>query len=153
MTIRERIDEFLGLRRLALLGVSRKKGSFSQGLWRELRRRGYHVAPVNPNASSIDGSPCYASVQEIPGPVEGVLVVTSETRYVDAINECARAGIERVWLHGTSGPSASNAEAVRRAEELGIRVVPGFCPYMFLSRAGLLHRFHGWIMKRMGTYP
>jgi hypothetical protein len=32
-------------------------------------------------------------------------------------------------------------------------VVPGFCPLMFLSETGAVHRLHGFIMKLARAYP
>ena len=60
----ERIQEFLGQKRLAIVGVSRKKQDFSRVLFREFQKRGYDVVAVNPSAQEIDGLPCFASVAE-----------------------------------------------------------------------------------------
>ena len=47
-TLAVRANEFLAQRRIALVGVSRDPRDLSRTLFRELRRRGYDVVPVNP---------------------------------------------------------------------------------------------------------
>ena len=49
-TLAVRANEFLAQRRIALVGVSRNPRDLSRTLFRELRRRGYDVVPVNPDA-------------------------------------------------------------------------------------------------------
>ena len=49
MALRARIDDFLSRKRLALVGVSRNPQDFTRSMFREFRRRGYDVVPVNPN--------------------------------------------------------------------------------------------------------
>lgn len=49
-----RIREFLGQKRLAIVGVSRQPRDFSRALFREFCSRGYEVVPVNPAAREIE---------------------------------------------------------------------------------------------------
>src|SRR5665811_1097309 len=62
VTSLRQIDEFWGLKRLAVVGVSRDPKHFSYGIWQELRQRRYEAVPVNPNATEIDGQRCYGSM-------------------------------------------------------------------------------------------
>ncbi len=149
----EHIQDFLAQKRLALVGVSRKKSEFSRGLFRELVSRGYDMVPVNPDAEEIEGCACHGRVQDIDPPVDGVLVMTGAAAVPQVVADCAEAGIPRVWLHGNNGPSDASGEALALCEEHSISVVPGYCPYMFLPETGVLHRFHAWIMKVIGRYP
>lgn len=153
MTVKQRIDEFLAQKRLALVGASRKGSAFSTGLLRELRKRGYEVVPVNPNATEIEGQRCYASVGAVEPPVENVLIVGKKEAMPAMVQECIGAGTRRIWLHGASGPDSVSDEAVAACEEAGVAVVPGYCPHMFLEEAGVIHRFHGWVAKLIGQYP
>lgn len=65
------------------------------------------------------------------------------------MRECAEAGVRRVWLHRGAGRGAVSDEAVAFCRAQGIAVVAGECPYMFLPKAGLLHRLHG-LLRRLG---
>ena len=152
-TTRKQIDEFLACRRLALIGVSRDEKDFSRGLFRELEKRGYDVVPVNPDASEIEGRPCYAQVQDITPPVEGALLLTSPRVTDRVVRDCAKAGVDRIWMHRGEGIGSVSQTAIDFCEDSGIEVVPGFCPYMFLPDTGFIHRAHGFILKLTKSYP
>ena len=47
------VQEFPGQRRLALVGSSNNPKSFSNTIYRELRRHGYEVVPVDPSAVEL----------------------------------------------------------------------------------------------------
>lgn len=150
---RAAIDEFLGQQRLAVVGVSRDAKDFTRALFRTLREHGYDVVAVNPLAREIEGQPCYARVQDIAPAVDGALIMTPPQVSAQVVRDCAAAGVTRVWLHRGEGIGAVSDEALAACQQAGISVVPGFCPYMFLSQAGFIHRAHGVIMKLGGSYP
>ena len=56
---RASIDNFLSLRRIAVVGLSRNDKTDSRYLWKELSKRGYDLVPVNRNAMTIDGKTAY----------------------------------------------------------------------------------------------
>jgi len=153
MTIRDRIADFLAQKRIALVGVSRDKNAFGHRLFADMRARGYDVVPVNPKAETIAGIPCASRIGDVSPPVDGVLVLTDREQMEQIAGECSASGITRVWLHGNSGPGDVSQRAVSLCEDRGIRVVPGYCLYMFLPDAGFIHRFHGWLLKLMKRNP
>jgi predicted CoA-binding protein len=153
MTVMERIRDFLGQKRFAIVGVSQSPKDFSRLLFREFRGRGYDPVPVNPAAQEIEGQTCFARVQDIQPPVAGVLLMTSPAVTGAVVRDCAEAGIERVWLYRASGRGAVSDEAVRFCEASGMSVIPGECPMMFLPGSALIHRFHGLVRKIAGSYP
>lgn len=149
----ETIEDFLAQKRIAMVGVSRKKADFSASLFKELCNRGYDVVPVNPNATEVLGRRCYARLQDIHPPVEAALLMTPATLTDAVVKECAEAGIKRVWMYRARGQGAVTPEAVAFCREHGISVVPGQCPFMFLPDTGAVHRFHGFIRRITGSYP
>jgi len=153
MTTLERIQEFLGQRRLAIVGVSQQPQDFSRTLFREFRSRGYDVVPVNPAAREIEGQPCFASVREIQPPVSNVLLMTAPAVTEAVARDCADSGVQRVWMFRSGGTGSVSAEAVRFCESKGIAVIPGECPFMFLPGGAWFHRLHGWVKKIAGSYP
>ena len=152
VTTREKIDDFLTKKRLALVGVSRSPRHFTRVLWREFVKRGYDVVPVNPNMPELEGRKCYASVAEIAPPVEGALIMTAADAAQQVALDCARAGIRRVWMYRAVGKGAVNPTAVDYCEREGIAVSTG-CPFMFLPGAGFPHNLHAWFLKITGSYP
>ena len=152
-TTHDDIDDFLAQKRLALVGVSRDPKDFSRGLFRELRRRGYDMVPVNPALAEMEGACSFAKLQDIKPPVEGALIMTPADKGLQMAKDCAESGITRVWFHRGAGRGAVNETAVDFCRQRGIRVVAGFCPYMFLGQVPFFHRVHGLLMKVAGTYP
>ncbi|PYX41387.1 MAG: CoA-binding protein, partial [Acidobacteria bacterium] len=55
MTTIHDVQDFLALRRIAMVGVSRDPEDFSRKLFREMCDRGYDMVPVNLVAEEIDG--------------------------------------------------------------------------------------------------
>ncbi len=149
----KQVDAFLGLKRIAVVGVSRNPKETSYTLWQELRQRRYDAVPVNPATTEIDGRTCYPSVRDIDPPVEGALIVTTAKVAEQVLEECAVARIKRVWLYQGLGGGATTAETIDKAERLGLDAVTGLCPYMFLPDAAVFHGIHAFGKKLTGSYP
>jgi predicted CoA-binding protein len=147
--VRAAIDDFLSQKRIAVVGVSRNEREYNRGVFDELRKRGYDVVPVNPNAKEIGGAPCYESVRAISPPVDGVLVMTSRGMTEAVVRECNEAGVHRIWI-GLGSDTPQAAEAGRQG---GNAVIAGYCPYMFLPNAAWVHRLHGGLLKLVGQFP
>ena len=151
-TIRQ-IDDFLALKRIAVVGVSRNPKETSYTLWQELRQRRYDAVPVNPAATEIDGKPCYPSVRDIDPPVEGALIMTTAAVAEQVIEDCSTAGVQHVWLYGGLGGGATSPVTIAAAERNGLDTVAGHCPYMFLPGTPVFHSLHGFGKKLTGSYP
>jgi predicted CoA-binding protein len=153
MTTLTQIQDFLGRKRLALVGVSRDPKDFTRALFGELSRREYDVVPVNPEVIEVDGRRCYAHVADIDPPVEGALLMTRPAVTEQVVRECQAAGIHRIWMYRAAGAGAVSPGAVEFCEANGMAVVPGECPFMFLPETPWFHRLHGFCRKLVGTYP
>jgi len=149
----ETIEDFLAQKRIALAGISRDPASDSARLFEELCRRGYDIVPVNPNTTEVHGRRCFARVQDIQPPVEAALLMTTPDVTEKVVNDCAEMGIRRVWMYRGAGKGSVSAKAVEFCRERGMQVIPGQCPFMFLSGTAGVHRFHGFLRKIMGSYP
>ncbi len=149
----EIIEEFLAQKRIAMVGLSRDPHSFSVSLFEELCRRGYDMIPVNPNLPNVQGRRCFARLQDIQPPVDTALLMTSPAITDAVVADCAAAGIRRVWMYRAAGKGAVSPRAIAFCQEHGIQVVPGQCPFMFLPKAGGVHRLHGFLRKITGRYP
>ncbi|HEY3296669.1 MAG TPA: CoA-binding protein [bacterium] len=147
MTTEQSIRDFLAQKRIAVVGASRKPGSFSHKLFHDLWKHGYDAVPVNPGTSNYDDLPCAARVQDIVPPVGAALVMTSDRHTGQAVRDCAAAGISRVWIHLGAGKTPLSPEDIEFCRDNGIRVITGYCPYMFLPDSGFPHNFHGWIAR------
>lgn len=147
------IRDFLAQPRIAVAGVSRNPKDFSRTLLREFRGRGYDAVALNPEATEIDGAPCYAHLRDVQPPVDSVLVMTSPAVTGAVVDECLETGVKRVWMYRAAGTGAVNAQAVAKCDAAGVDVIPGECPMMFLRDASWFHRLHGVVKKIAGSYP
>ena len=149
----EMIEEFLACKRLAMVGLSRNPRDFSARLFEEFQRQGYDIVPVNPNAAEIQGRVCYPRVQDIQPPPQAALLMTSPNVTEAVVRDCAQAGIGRIWMYQAGGQGAVSSSALQFCREQRMRVVAGECPFMFLSKVGGIHRFHGFLRKILRRYP
>lgn len=153
MTTIHDIQDFLALHRIAMVGVSRNAKDFSRALFRELCRQGYDMVPINLLAAEIEGRECFRSLLAVTEPVEGVVVMTPSTEALRVAEDCAAAGIRNLWFYRAGGQGAGSDEAIRFCGQNNIRVVEGYCPFMFLPKRSFPHRFHGLLLKITGGYP
>ncbi len=78
------------------------------------------MLPVNPKAQPIEGLRTYASVAEVPGPIDRAVLYLHETAAISALQALAtRADVAEVWL----SPGADSPAVVAEAERLGLAFV------------------------------
>lgn len=143
--------EFLAQKRIAVAGVSRNPNETANAIYRTLRDKGYEVFAVNPNADSVEDTPCFANMQAIPGGVDGAILVTKPEHSTQVVQDCVAAGVPRVWMHNnTFMPSSVSDEGTAICRENGIKVLAGGCPMMFFDP---LHRCMKWVLGKMGRLP
>ena len=152
-TLRTAAEEFLAQRRIAVAGVSRDPRQPANLIYRRLRDTGHEVFPVNPNADVLEGDAAFATVCEIPGGVDGVVIVTTPEVAVRVTAACVTAGVPRVWLHRGMGPGSSSDAAVALCREHGIAVIPGGCPKMFGATSDAGHRCLPLLLQASGRIP
>jgi predicted CoA-binding protein len=152
-TLRSAAEEFLAQQRIAVAGVSRDAKQPANLIYRRLRDTGHDVFAVNPAANEVEGDRCYAAVGEIPGGVDGVVVVTPAEASAGVVEECAAAGVPRVWLHRGIGPGSLTDEAVDACHRHGIAVIPGGCPAMFGATSDPGHRGMLHVLQLTGKVP
>ncbi len=149
------IESFLKGKRIALVGASRNPKDFSRVVLRELLARGYDIVPVNAAEGTleIEGRQAYRRLSDVPGAVDGALVMTPASVTAAIAGEILASGVPRMSLHRGVGPGAVNPRAVDLLRERGVDVVSGECPLMFLEGEKGAHRLHAWIRRLLGTYP
>ncbi len=149
---RSQIDFFLGQKQIAIVGVSRNPHDFTRMMYKEFRKRGYEVIPVNPASSEVEGAKCYPSLREAP-PVSSVLLMTPPETTSVVAEDCIAAGVKQVWMYRAVGRGAVDENAAQRCREAGIDVIAGECPFMFFPRCGFPHNVHGLLRRILGSYP
>jgi acetate---CoA ligase (ADP-forming) len=86
------------------------------------------IYPVNSRYEEINGLKCYASILDVPDPVDLAIVYVGATMVPQIVEDCAKRGVPGVMLQSAgfseSGPegAALQAETARIAERTGIRL-------------------------------
>lgn len=146
------IERFLTADRIAVVGASDTKDNFGRAVYEAFRDHGHRVVAVNPNTTEVSGDPCYPTLADVPGGVDAVVVMVGGERAASVLRDAAAAGVHRVWLFkGIGGPGAATEDNVALARSLGLDVVDGACPLMFLEPVALVHRFHRGLRRARGA--
>jgi hypothetical protein len=153
-TVAEAAADFLAQKRIAVAGVSREPKAHSGNyIYKTLKARGFEVFAVNPNADTIEGEPCYHSLADIPGGVDAVLIATNPAATASVVEDCARLGIKRVWMHRSFGGGSVDAAAAKTGRDAGLTVIAGACPLMFGEGADFGHKCMRWMIGFTGSKP
>ena len=95
-----------------------------------LKERGYRIVPVNPGHNELLGEKCYASLKDIPFPVDIVDVFRNPELVLPVIEEAIAVKAKVLWLQ--DGITHGLGEAKARAA--GLVVVSNDCMLRRLSR-------------------
>ena len=142
----QNIQDFIQLKRLAILGVSRSGKKFGNSIHSELKQRGVETFIVHPQAEEIDGAKCYPNLAALQGLVDGVVICLPPSQSGQALRDAAASGIRKVWLqHGAESP-----EVLAIAKELDLQPVAGKCILMYAPPVRSFHGWHRWFARVFG---
>ena len=104
---------------VAVVGASSDRRKFGNRAVRAFQAQGYTVVPINPHEAEVEGLKTYASVLDVPGPIDmASLYVPPEIGEL-VIEEIARKGIAEVWVN----PGAESDALIARARALEIQPI------------------------------
>ncbi len=121
----------LAPRSVVLLGASREGRGLGDRLLRNLLSSGFRgeVHLVHPGARSLAGRPTYPSLEEVPGPVDLVVLSLPAPQVLSLVDACARKGARALVVvsagFAESGPEGRERERslVERVRGRGIRLL------------------------------
>jgi predicted CoA-binding protein len=108
---------------VAVVGASSKADRASHGIMRRLQQVGYRVIPVNPHETEVLGQRAYASLRDVPEPVDIVNVFRRSVYTPSIADDAVAIGAKVLWLQ--SGISSDVTAA--RAKAGGLIVVMDVC--------------------------
>jgi predicted CoA-binding protein len=121
---------------IAVVGLSNNELRASYFVGYYLKRHGYRVIPVNPRETEILGETCYASLLDIPEPVDVVNVFRTPDALPGIAREASTIGAGALWCQF----GVINEEGARIAEDGGMTVVMDRCLKIEHARyAGRMH--------------
>jgi uncharacterized protein len=127
-----------GAATIAIVGLSANELRASNFVGYYLRRHGYRVIPVNPREMEILGETSYASLTEIPVPVDIVNVFRAPDALPGIAREAVSIGAGTLWCQF----GVINEEGARIAEDGGVTVIMDRC--LKVEHARYVGRMH-WL--------
>lgn len=115
---------FETVRTIAVVGCSPRPERAGHYVAKYLQDLGYRVIPVNPGQTEILGERCYASLRDIPEPVDMIDCFRRAEDIPPIVEDAIAIGAKFIWMQ----LGIVNDEAARRAMEAGIEVVMDRCP-------------------------
>jgi predicted CoA-binding protein len=123
----------------AVVGCSPDPGRDSNRIARMLQSRGYRVVPVNPSCDSVLGERCYASLAEVPEPIDVVDIFRRSSEAGRHVDEAIAVGASAVWMQ----LGVIDEAAAERARAAGLDVVMDRCPAIEMPRLGIAGPLRG----------
>jgi len=108
---------------VAVVGLSDNPERVSYMVSEAMQAKGYTIIPVNPNADSILGQKSYASLKDIPVPVDIVNVFRRSEHTPPVAEEAVAIGAKTFWLQ----LGIANEEAAAIAAAGGLEVIMDRC--------------------------
>ncbi len=102
-----------------MIGASSDRSKFGNKAVRAFLKHGDTVVPINPRETQVEGLTAYASVLDVPGPIDMATFYVPSQVGQKILDEVARKGIREVWLN----PGADAPEVVQRARDLRLETV------------------------------
>ncbi len=119
--------------RWAVVGLSANRERRAYSVAEVLQDLGHDLVAVHPRAEPVHGAPAYATLAEVPGPIDVVDLFVNSTLAGPVVDEAIAVGARAVWLQlGVIDP-----EAAQRALDTGLDVVMNRCPVIEAARLGL----------------
>ncbi|KIX78041.1 CoA-binding protein [Streptomyces sp. NPDC090085] len=108
----------------AVVGLSNNTDRAAYGVARVLQRFGKRVVPVHPKAETVHGEPGYASLRDIPFPVDVVDVFVNSELAGAVADEAVAIGAGAVWFQ----LGVIDEAAYERTRAAGLSMVMDRCP-------------------------
>ncbi len=110
-------------RTIAVVGHSNQPHRTSYQIAHYLRRVGYEVYAVNPTVDVIDGQKSYATLSEVPVPIDIVNVFRRSEHLLGVVEAAIAVKASAVWAQ----LGVLDMDAAQRAEEASLPMVMDLC--------------------------
>ncbi|MGP3666947.1 MAG: acetate--CoA ligase family protein [Candidatus Bathyarchaeota archaeon] len=146
------LKEFFEPLSVAVIGASENPQKIGHVVLKNLIEAGYagNIFPINPNASEVLGLKAYPSIENVPAPVDLVVIVIPSKSVPVVMQECARKKVKAVVIIsggfreiGEYGKQLET-DLIKTAKKAGIRVIGPNCQGINNPRVGLCATFGGF---------
>ncbi|MYS36842.1 hypothetical protein K388_02848 [Streptomyces sp. KhCrAH-43] len=116
----------------AVVGLSNNRSRAAYGVAEVLQRFGKRVVPVHPKAERVHGEEGYASLADIPFPVDVVDVFVNSDLAGAVAGEAVVKGARAVWFQ----LGVVDEQAYERTRAAGLDMVMDRCPAIEIPKLG-----------------
>ncbi|MGW3245861.1 CoA-binding protein [Streptomyces sp. NPDC001070] len=116
----------------AVVGLSNNASRAAYGVAAVLQRYGKRVVPVHPKAETVHGEQGYASLADIPFPVDVVDVFVNSDLAGAVADQAVSIGAKAVWYQ----LDVIDEAAYDRTRDAGVLMVMDRCPAIEIPRLG-----------------
>ena len=119
----DEIRNFLSLKKVAVIGISRSESKAAHFVPKYLAENGFDIIPVNPNSNEILSKKCYKEITEVEGDIDIVDVFRPSEDVLSFVRDAIKKNPKVIWLQ----EGIHNEEAENLAREHGIDIVFNRC--------------------------
>ena len=116
----------------AVVGLSGNPSRTAYGIARLLQSRGKKIVPIHPNAPTVLGEQGYATLADVPFPVDVVDVFRRSEHAGQFADEAVAVGARGVWFQ----LGVVDVAALERTRAAGVAMVMDTCPAMEWPQLG-----------------
>jgi len=149
MNTKAEIEAVLNPKKLAFVGVSGDPKKFSRMAFKELRKKGFELYPVNPGIEEIDKVKCYSTIADVPREIKSAIFMTPKSITPQEVEVAAKNGIESVWIQ----QGAHSDDVIQVAEKHNLNLVFNKCILMFAVPVKGVHSFHRFFARIFNKIP
>ena len=108
---------------VAVVGATDNPAKYGSVIYRDLKRKGFDVYPVNRNRSTVDGDIAYPNLEALPVVPTVVNFVVPPDETLKVLHGAKRLGIDNMWVQ----PGAENPSVLRYLQEEGFNYTANSC--------------------------
>jgi len=114
------LDALLHPKSVAIIGASDTPARIGGRPLRFMLKENYkgNIYPINPNRDTLQGVKAYPTIKDLPETVDSAIVAVPAAIAVDAIRDCAEAGVKSAVIFTSGFAEAGNEGAQREIEEI-----------------------------------
>lgn len=108
---------------VAVVGATDDPEKYGSVIYRDLKRKGFRVFPVNPNRSTVDNDATFPSLAALPEPPTIINIVVPEPQTLQVLAAAKELGLANVWVQ----PGAGGSTVIAYLDEHGFNYLANAC--------------------------
>jgi len=109
--------------KIAIVGATDNPAKYGYVIYKDLKRKGYEVFPVNPGRETVDGDRAFSSLAALPAKPTIVNLVVPPEITLKILKECLQLKLYNVWIQ----PGAENPAVLRFLQENHFNYLANAC--------------------------